>query len=76
MKYNVIISTVVYESSTREMSMKIGNAVDIDDVTTESFEQAASDVGLGKTLAMKRYNMMLDVIRRIISSRFHQSVWA
>ena len=55
-----IISTVVYESSTREMSMKIGNAVDIDNVTTESFEQAASDVGLGKTLAMKRYNVMFD----------------
>ena len=40
--------------------MNIGKALDIDDVTTESFEQAASDVGLGKTLAMKRYNMMLD----------------
>lgn len=55
-----IISTVVYESSTRELSMKIGNAAVIDDVTAESFEQAASEIGLGISLAMKRYNMMLD----------------
>lgn len=51
-----IVSTVVYESSTREMSMKIGKAMDIDDVTEKSFEQAASEAGLGKSLAMKRYN--------------------
>ncbi len=56
-----IISTVVYDSSTREMSMKIGNTVDIDEVTTESFEQAAMEIGLGKSLAMKRYDMMRDI---------------
>lgn len=59
-----IISTVVYDSSTREMSMKIGNALDIEDVTTESFEQAASEIGLGKSLAMKRYNIMFDKFER------------
>ena len=55
-----IVSTVVYDSSTREMSMKIGNATDIDKVTKESFEQSAAEVGLGKALAMRRYNMMTD----------------
>ena len=55
-----IVSTVVYENSTREMSMKIGNAIGIDDVTSESFEQAASDIGLGRSLAMKRYDMMFN----------------
>lgn len=64
-----IISTVVYESSTREMSMKIGNAVDIDDVTTESFEQAALEIGLGKSLAMKRYYIM----RSIFENALHEA---
>ena len=41
--------------------MKIGNAMDIDDVTAESFEQAAMEIGLGKSLAMKRYEMMRDI---------------
>ncbi len=55
-----IVSTVVYENSTREMSMKIGNTIGIDDVTSESFEQAASDIRLGRSLAMKRYDMMFN----------------
>ncbi len=62
-----IVSTVVYDSSTREMSMKIGNVMDIDDVTAESFEQVASEVGLGRSLAMKRYNMMRDKFERALS---------
>lgn len=62
-----IVSTVVYENSTREMSMKIGNVMDIDDVTAESFEQVASEVGLGRSLAMKRYNMMRDKFERALS---------
>ena len=61
-----IISTLVYESSTSEMSMKIGNAIDIHDVTAESFEQEASEIGLGRSLAMKRYNMMLDRFEKSI----------
>ena len=55
-----IVSTVVYDSTTREMSMKIGNAIDIDEVTAESFEQSAAEVGLGKALAMRRYNVMVN----------------
>ena len=55
-----IVSTVVYESSTREMSMKIGQSINIDEVTAESFEKAASDIGLGRNLAMSRYYEMLD----------------
>ena len=61
-----IISTVVYDSSTREMSMKIGNTVDIDEVTTESFEQAAMEIGLGKSLAMKRYDMMRGIFENAL----------
>ena len=55
-----IVSTAVYESSTREMSMKIGQNINIDEVTEESFEQASSDIGLGRNLAMSRYDLMLD----------------
>ena len=55
-----IVSTVVYESSTREMSMKIGQSINIDEVTAESFEKASSDIGLGRNLAMSRYHEMLD----------------
>lgn len=40
--------------------------MDIDDVTAESFEQEASEVGLGRSIAMKRYNMMRDKFERAL----------
>lgn len=50
-----IISTVVYEQSTRNMAFSIGDIHSIDDITTDSFRQAAKEIGLGENLAMKRF---------------------
>ncbi len=51
-----LVSTVVYESSTREMAFSIGGDLLVDDITTESFQRAAEQVGLGERLAMSRFD--------------------
>lgn len=48
-----IVSTTVYESSTRDLSIRIGDALTIDDVTADSFRKAAKEIGLGSKLAMR-----------------------
>ena len=49
-----IVGTVVYEESTREMSLYIGDHNSLDDITEEDFARAAKDCGLGVKSAMKR----------------------
>lgn len=51
-----IISTTIYESSTREMAFAIGGVRTIDEVTRETFREAAKQVGLGERMAMRRYD--------------------
>ena len=53
-----IVSTAVYEQSTRDMAFSIGEACSIDDVSEESFRQAAGETGLGEKTAMKRYDFL------------------
>ena len=53
-----IISTTVYEQSTRDMAFRIGGEINIDDITTDSFRMAAEQVGLGRRMAMKRFEEM------------------
>ena len=52
-----IVSTAVYEQSTREMALRIGNEHILDEVTRNSFLLAASEAGLGTRLAMIMNNM-------------------
>ena len=49
-----IVGTVVYEESTREMSLYIGDHNSLDDIMEEDFARAAKDCGLGVKSAMKR----------------------
>ena len=42
-----MVSTTVYESSTREMAFSIGSALSIDDITENSFIEASEEVHLG-----------------------------
>ncbi|MGN0437534.1 MAG: HipA domain-containing protein [Lachnospiraceae bacterium] len=55
-----IISTVIYESSTRDMAFSIGQEYDIDKITRDSFRQEARNIGLGERMAMKHFDQLTD----------------
>lgn len=53
-----IISTTVYEQSTKEMALYIGDALSIDDISRDSFRIAAKEIGLGDRIAMNHFDDM------------------
>lgn len=54
-----IISTMIYESSTENMALSIGGRYEINDITRNSFEKEAKNIGLGKQIAMKRFDRLV-----------------
>ena len=61
-----LVSTTVYESSTREMAFSVGNAVLIDEITEHSFREAASEIHIGERFAIGRYNYICDHFREAL----------
>ena len=61
-----MVSTTVYEGSTREMAFFIGNALLIDDITEESFKEASDEVHLGRKFAIGRYNLICNRFREAL----------
>ena len=61
-----LVSTTVYESSTREMSFAIGNEILIDEITGDSFKEAAAEVHIGERFAAKRYDLICDRFREAL----------
>lgn len=55
-----IVSTIVYDSGTPYMAMSIDGEYDIRRITRGSFENEASDIGLGIKTAVKRFEDMAD----------------
>jgi serine/threonine-protein kinase HipA len=55
-----IVSTIIYESSTENMAFSIGGVYCIYDITRESFEKEAQNIGLGSKMAMKRFDTMVE----------------
>ncbi|MCD8119109.1 MAG: type II toxin-antitoxin system HipA family toxin [Lachnospiraceae bacterium] len=53
-----IVSTLIYESSTDEMSLGINGAYNIWEITGENFKKEARNVGLGVGIAMEHYDRM------------------
>lgn len=53
-----IISTVIYQGSSREMAIGIGGERMLGHITREHFAKAAADAGLSKKLALKHLDMM------------------
>ena len=53
-----IVSTTVYEQSTRDMAFSIGGAYSIDEIGREHFRKAAKEVGLGERMAMRHFDGM------------------
>lgn len=64
-----IVSTVIYDQSTRNMAFSIGGASALDDISRDSFRAAAQEVGLGERMAMRRFDAMADRFR----SALHES---
>ena len=56
-----IVSTVIYESSTREMAFSIGNEYYINRIDRESFRQQSGMIGLGEKVAMKHFDRMANM---------------
>ena len=54
-----IVSTMVYDSSTEDMAMSIGGIYNINDIDRKAFEREALNVGLGKNMALKRFDKMV-----------------
>lgn len=55
-----IVSTMIYKSSTENMALSINAVYNINEITRESFEKMAAQVGLGAKMAMRRFDAMVD----------------
>ncbi len=61
-----LISTAVYTQSTREMAFRIGGASSIDEITPESFRQAAREIGLGERIAMGHFDRICSLFQKAL----------
>ena len=55
-----IISTVIYEDSTREMAFNIGGERNVFSVNRDSFKKFVESVGLNERIMFERYDSILD----------------
>ena len=55
-----IVSTIIYEGATREMSFGIGGIRDINKINEENFRTMASQINLGDKIAVKEYESILN----------------
>lgn len=71
-----VVSTTVYEESTREMAFFIGGALLLDDLTRDSFRLAAKEVGFGERIAMRRFDAMCERFRPALHAAAEELVAA
>lgn len=62
-----IISTVIYQGTSREMAIGIGGERNIDRITREHFINAASDIGFGKKMALKHFDGLVDGFEKALN---------
>ena len=55
-----IVSTTIYEQSTRDMAFWIGGVLSLDDISEGSFRALAKEVGLGERMALNHFYSMRD----------------
>lgn len=55
-----IVSTIVYKNSTENMALSIDGKYNINDISRESFEKAAVQIGIGAKMAMRRFDAMVN----------------
>ena len=56
-----ILSTCMYKESSRYMAIGIAGMFDIDQISMNHFMSAADDAGLGKQMAMKRFDHLANI---------------
>lgn len=56
-----IVSTIIYEESTDNMSVSIGGNYKLSDISRESFKSEAYKAGIGQSIAMKHFD---DIVRQ------------
>ena len=61
-----LVSTTVYESSTREMAFSVGGSLLIDDISEAAFREAAAEVHLGERFAAGRYHLLCGRFREAL----------
>ncbi|MBQ8118525.1 MAG: HipA domain-containing protein [Lachnospiraceae bacterium] len=61
-----MISTVIYESTTKDMAFHIGGIRDLESIDEDRFRSLASDVGIGEKIAMSNYHRILDQFEQAI----------
>lgn len=67
-----IISTTVYESSTRDMGIAIGDKISIDEMNQESFKQEAGKCGINVGMAMRRFDKMTSQFEEALKKAVQQ----
>lgn len=55
-----IVSTVIYENTTENMSLGIDGNYDIREITRESFAKEAAEIGMSRRFAMRRFDKMVE----------------
>ena len=63
-----ILSTTIYETSTREMAFAIGGARTVDEVTEDSFRAAAKEAGIAERMAMRRFDAVRKKFREALEA--------
>ena len=63
-----IISTVIYESSSENMSVSIGGLYSLREIKRENFAKEAQKVGLGKGIAMKHFDEMVSNFESVLNT--------
>lgn len=53
-----IVSTVIYESSTKDMAFAINGKYSLPTITREDFKYAAEEAGIGSGIAMRRFDKL------------------
>lgn len=61
-----LVSTTVYESSTREMAFYIGDSLLIDDISESSFRAVAAEINLGERFIAGRFDAMCSHYREAL----------
>ncbi len=69
-----MVSTAIYENSTREMSFYIGDQLTLDDIDRSSFRREAEYCRVNPAMAMKRFDIMADSFEQTLrEAAYHLS---
>ena len=53
-----IVSTAVYEQSTRDMAFSIGGVYSLEDIDADAFQRAAKEIGMSNRIAIQRFELL------------------